>query len=98
MTYNVFPTGTTIYDPENCWNGYTIWHRDIKSLRDFVSQGGIERFPYSNRRSQRFDRPIWQCNKSHLQSVGCPRHRQQLLKRIADATERRRRGAAPMSR
>jgi hypothetical protein len=25
MTYNVFPTGTTIYDPEKCWNGYTIF-------------------------------------------------------------------------
>lgn len=25
MTYNVFPTGTTIYDPENCWSGYTIF-------------------------------------------------------------------------
>ena len=25
MTYNVFPTGTTIFDPENCWNGYTVF-------------------------------------------------------------------------
>ena len=25
MTYNVFPTGTTIYDPGNCWNGYTVF-------------------------------------------------------------------------
>ena len=21
---SVFPTGTTIYDPEKCWNGYTL--------------------------------------------------------------------------
>ena len=26
MAYpNVYPTGTTIYDPEKCWNGYTIF-------------------------------------------------------------------------
>ena len=26
MTYpSVYPTGTTIYDPEKCWNGYTIF-------------------------------------------------------------------------
>ena len=22
--YNVYPTGTTIYDPEKAWNGYTL--------------------------------------------------------------------------
>ena len=21
---SVFPTGTTVYDPERCWNGYTL--------------------------------------------------------------------------
>ncbi|MCK5204725.1 MAG: thioredoxin, partial [Desulfobacterales bacterium] len=26
MAYpSVYPTGTTIYDPEKCWNGYTIF-------------------------------------------------------------------------
>ncbi|MBI2853898.1 MAG: aryl-sulfate sulfotransferase [Chloroflexi bacterium] len=25
MTATVYPTGTTIYDPEKCWNGYTIF-------------------------------------------------------------------------
>ncbi len=25
MPYTVFPTGTTIYEPEKCWNGYTIF-------------------------------------------------------------------------
>lgn len=24
MAVSVFPTGTTIYDPEKCWNGYTV--------------------------------------------------------------------------
>ena len=23
MPVSVYPTGTTIYDPEKCWNGYT---------------------------------------------------------------------------
>ena len=26
MTYpSIYPTGTTIYDPDRCWNGYTIF-------------------------------------------------------------------------
>ncbi len=25
MSVSVYPTGTTIYDPEKCWNGYTIF-------------------------------------------------------------------------
>lgn len=25
MTSSVFPTGTTIYSPEQCWNGYTVF-------------------------------------------------------------------------
>ncbi len=29
MTSSVFPTGTTIYDPERCWNGYTVFQADI---------------------------------------------------------------------
>ena len=24
-TPSIYPTGTTIYDPEKCWNGYTIY-------------------------------------------------------------------------
>ena len=23
---SIFPTGTTIYKPEKCWNGYTLFH------------------------------------------------------------------------
>jgi len=30
MSSTVYPTGTTIYDPEKCWNGYTIFQaRDV---------------------------------------------------------------------
>ena len=30
MTATIYPTGTTIYDPERCWNGYTVFPaRDI---------------------------------------------------------------------
>ena len=26
MTYpTIYPTGTTVYDPASCWNGYTIF-------------------------------------------------------------------------
>ena len=26
MTYpSVYPTGTTVYKPEKCWNGYTLF-------------------------------------------------------------------------
>ena len=25
MTSTVYPTGTTIYNPEQCWNGYTLF-------------------------------------------------------------------------
>ena len=25
MTSSIFPTGTTIYSPEQCWNGYTLF-------------------------------------------------------------------------
>jgi hypothetical protein len=25
MSSTVFPTGTTIYQPERCWNGYTVF-------------------------------------------------------------------------
>ena len=27
MTYpSIYPTGSTIYDPEECWNGYTLYN------------------------------------------------------------------------
>jgi len=29
MASTVFPTGTTIYDPEQCWNGYTIFQASL---------------------------------------------------------------------
>ena len=29
MTSSVYPTGTTIYDPEKCWNGYTIFQASM---------------------------------------------------------------------
>jgi len=25
MAVTIYPTGTTIYDPKKCWNGYTIF-------------------------------------------------------------------------
>ncbi len=29
MTASVYPTGTTIYDPEKCWNGYTVFQATL---------------------------------------------------------------------
>ena len=34
MTVGVFPTGTTIYDPEKCWSGYTIFPTAIRSVEE----------------------------------------------------------------
>jgi hypothetical protein len=34
MTATIYPTGTTIYDPEKCWNGYTIFQASMNSARD----------------------------------------------------------------
>lgn len=31
MTASVFPTGTTIFDPEKCWNGYTVFQTSMFS-------------------------------------------------------------------
>lgn len=29
MPSSIYPTGTTIYDPEKCWNGYTVYQSDM---------------------------------------------------------------------
>ena len=29
MPPTVYPTGTTIYDPEKCWNGYTLYQSTL---------------------------------------------------------------------
>ncbi|OGO30369.1 MAG: thioredoxin [Chloroflexi bacterium RBG_16_56_11] len=29
MTASVYPTGTTIYEPEKCWNGYTLYQATL---------------------------------------------------------------------
>lgn len=42
MTYpSVYPTGATIYDPEKCWNGYTIFQaRELGAL--LIDMNGTE--------------------------------------------------------
>ncbi|PKN28746.1 MAG: thioredoxin [Deltaproteobacteria bacterium HGW-Deltaproteobacteria-21] len=42
MTYpSVYPTGATIYDPERCWNGYTIYQaREVGAL--LIDMNGAE--------------------------------------------------------
>jgi hypothetical protein len=42
MTYpSVYPTGTTIYDPERCWNGYTIFQaKEVGAL--LIDMNGSE--------------------------------------------------------
>lgn len=42
MTYpSIFPTGTTIYDPTRCWNGYTIFPaKDLGAL--LIDMNGAE--------------------------------------------------------
>ena len=29
MSVSVYPTGTTVYDPEKCWNGYTVFQGSL---------------------------------------------------------------------
>jgi hypothetical protein len=44
MAYpSVYPTGTTIYDPEKCWNGYTIFQaKEVgATLIDTILPGGF---------------------------------------------------------
>jgi hypothetical protein len=42
MTYpSIYPTGTTIYDPSQCWNGYTIFQaKDLGAL--LIDMNGAE--------------------------------------------------------
>ena len=39
MPTSVYPTGTTIYNPEKCWNGYTIYPPFVANLPDYA--GGM---------------------------------------------------------
>ena len=32
MTASVYPTGTTIYDPEKCWSGYTMFQATLNQI------------------------------------------------------------------
>lgn len=34
MSSSVYPTGTTIYDPEKCWNGYTVFALAMHGPKD----------------------------------------------------------------
>jgi hypothetical protein len=56
MASTVYPTGTTIYDPDKCWNGYTILQpRNIGATLidmngNLVNQWkGLQGFPSSNK-------------------------------------------------
>jgi hypothetical protein len=42
MTYpSIYPTGTTIYDPERCWNGYTLFQaKEVGAL--LIDMNGTE--------------------------------------------------------
>jgi len=44
MTYpSVYPTGTTIYDPEKCWNGYTIFQaKELGALLIDMNGGEVQ--------------------------------------------------------
>ncbi len=33
MPPTVYPTGTTIYNPEKCWNGYTLFQTSLYQFR-----------------------------------------------------------------
>ena len=35
MPPTVYPTGTTIYDPEKCWNGYTLFQAELHRKNGF---------------------------------------------------------------
>lgn len=43
MTYpSVFPTGTTVYNPEKCWNGYTIFQaKEVGALLINMNGGEV---------------------------------------------------------
>lgn len=40
---NVFPTGTTTYDPEKCWNGYTLFQVNGKGATLIDMNGNVVR-------------------------------------------------------
>ena len=55
MSYpSVYPTGATVYDPEACWNGYTIYHAkevgalliDMNGGRGAPVEGAATAFPH----------------------------------------------------
>ena len=43
MSATVYPTGTTIYEPERCWNGYTVFasnmHGGAKAAAVLIAEG-----------------------------------------------------------
>lgn len=40
---SIFPTGTTIYNPEKCWNGYTLFHEIDKGATLIDMNGNVVR-------------------------------------------------------
>lgn len=40
MPPTVFPTGTTIYKPDQCWNGYTIYPTKTKTGAVLIDMNG----------------------------------------------------------
>ena len=56
MPFSVYPTGTTIYDPKKCWNGYTVYQlRGAGAIlvdmngRTIRRWRGLKGFPTSNK-------------------------------------------------
>jgi hypothetical protein len=37
MAVSVFPTGTTVYDPQKCWNGYTVFPASLFEGREVAA-------------------------------------------------------------
>ena len=44
MTYpSVYPTGATLYDPERCWNGYTVFQaKEVGALLIDMNGGEVQ--------------------------------------------------------
>ena len=40
MPASVYPTGTTIYDPEKCWNGYTCFRGGVGGAVGIIDMNG----------------------------------------------------------
>ncbi|MEE8419580.1 MAG: hypothetical protein V3S02_05655, partial [Dehalococcoidales bacterium] len=56
MPFTVYPTGTTIYEPEKCWSGFTVYQlRDAGAImvdmngRTVRRWRGLKGFPTSNK-------------------------------------------------